>query len=115
MLLMGSIRSTERRNKDLKVVKYYEFDLEDQDEMFTKWAKYLEKAAKNPEKYPTYISGPDGHSRFEDTVNGVSIMEIENEEQLINYCVELCPPLRARFELLFDGNKYVQAYMAKKK
>jgi hypothetical protein len=42
-------------------------------------------------------------------------MEIDNEEQLINYCVELCPTLKAKFELLFDANKYVQAYMAKKK
>ena len=99
----------------MKIVKYYEFDLEDQDEMFEKWAKYLEKSAKNPEKYPKYISGPDVHTRFEDTINGVSIMEIDNEEQLINYCVELCPPLKARFELLFDATKYVQAYMAKKK
>jgi len=50
---------TERRGENVKIIKYLEFDLEDQDEMFEKWAKYLEKSAKNPEKYPKYISGPD--------------------------------------------------------
>ena len=99
----------------MRIVKYYECDLEDRDEMFEKWGKYLEKAAKNPEKYPKYISGPYGHARFEDTLEGVSLMEIDNEEQLINYCVELCPPLKAKFEILYDATKYVQAYMASKK
>lgn len=45
---------------------------------------------------------------------GVSIMEIDNEDQLINYMLELGPELKATFELLFDGNQYVQAYMAMK-
>lgn len=99
----------------MKIVKYYSFALADQDKMLAKWGAYLEKSAKTPEKYPKYIFGPAGHATVDDCVEGVSIMEIDNEEQLINYMVELSPPLKAEFKLLYDGGKYVQAYMATKK
>jgi hypothetical protein len=99
----------------MKIVKYYEFALEDQDTLFAKWGKYLEKSAKTPEKYPRYIFGPAGHTKFGDCIKGISIMEIDNEEQLINYMLELGPELKAKFELLFDGNKYVELYMQTKK
>ena len=99
----------------MKVVKYYEFDLEDQDALGVKWGKYLEKGAKTPEKYPKYIFGPAGHTRFGESITGVSLMEIDNAEQLINYMLELGPELKAKFELLFDGGAYMQAYMERKK
>ena len=99
----------------MKVVKYYEFALEDQDVLFEKWGKYLEKAAKTPEKYPKYIFGPAGHTKWGDSVTGVSIMEVDNAEQLTNYMLELSPELKAKFEILFDGNQYAQAYMERKK
>ena len=99
----------------MKVVKHYEFAEEDRDEMFEKWAKYLEKAQKSPEKYPKYIYGPAGLAESGVCVKGVSIMEIDNEEQLINYMLELSPPLKARFDILFDGGKYVQTYTQMKK
>jgi hypothetical protein len=41
-------------------------------------------------------------------------MEIDNEDQLINYMLELGPELKATFKLLYDGGNYVQAYMASK-
>jgi hypothetical protein len=50
-----------------------------------------------------------------DCFKGVSNMEIDNKQQLINYILELGPELKAKFELLFDGNKYVQTYMEMKK
>jgi len=114
---VGSYRNTktERRGENVKIVKYYEFAVEDQDEMLEKWGKYLEKSAKTPEKYPTYIFGPSALAKAGESFKGISIMEIDNEEQLINYLLELSPPLKAKFELLYDGGKYVQAYMERKK
>lgn len=98
----------------MKIVKYYEWALEDQDTLFAKWGKYLEKSAKTPEKYPRYIFGPAGHTKFGDCIKGISIMEIDNAEQLINYMLELSPELKAKFEILFDANTYAQSYMQKK-
>jgi len=99
----------------VKVVKFFNFAIEDRDEMFEKWGKYLEKAAKTPEKYPKYIYGPGGLTKFDESFHGVSIMEIDNAEQLSNYMLELSPPLNAKFEILFDANVYAQAYMERKK
>jgi hypothetical protein len=101
--------------KNMKVVKHYEFAIEDQDEMLEKWGKYLEKSAKTPEKYPKYIVGPYALAQTGDSMKGISIMEIDNDEQLINYILELSPPLKADFKLLFDTAVYVPAYMATKK
>ena len=99
----------------MKVVKNYEFDISDQDEMLQKWGKYLEDAEKNPEKYPKYIVGPYIIAQTSEVMQGVSIMEIENDEQIVNYILALSPPLRAEFTLLYDSNVYVPAYMATKK
>ena len=99
----------------VKVVKHYEFAVVDQDEMLEKWGKYLEKSSKSPEKYPKYIFGPAVVAESGDCIRGVSIMEIDREEQLINYILELSPPLKAKFDLLYDSGKYVQAYTEKKK
>ena len=41
-------------------------------------------------------------------------MEIDNEDQLLNYMVELEPELKARFELLYDGPKYNTLLLYKK-
>ena len=84
----------------MKVVKYYEYAVEDQDEMTEKWEKYLEKSAKTPEKYPTYIFGPSAFAQAGESMKGISILEVDNEEQMINYLKELSPPLKAKFELL---------------
>jgi len=99
----------------MKVVKHYEFALEDQDEMLEKWGKYIEISAKTPEKYPKYIAGPYALAQTGDSIKGISIMEIDNDEQLINYILELSPPLKAKFKLLYDTAVYVPAYMATKK
>ena len=99
----------------MKVIKHYEFAKADEDEMLEKWGKYLEKSAQTPEKYPKYIIGPYGIAQTGDFIKGVSIMEIDNDEQLINYMLELAPPLKAKFTLLWDTAIYVPAYMAMKK
>jgi hypothetical protein len=99
----------------MKVAKHYEFAIEDEDEMLEKWGKYLEKAQKTPEKYPKYIVGPYAYAQSGDVMKGISIMEIDNDEQLVNYILELSPPLKAKFKLLYDTAVYVPAYMARKK
>ena len=106
---------TDRRDEKMKVVKHYEFALEDQDEMLEKWGKYLEQSAKTPEKYPKYIFGPYAIAQSGECVKGISIMEIDHDEQLINYILDLSPPLKAKFELLYDTGKYVPAYMERRK
>jgi len=96
----------------MKYVKFWEVALEDQDEMFKKWGEYLEKSAKTPEKYPTYIFPPHGVGN---PLKGISIMEADSEEQLINYLLELAPPLKAKFVALIDSTKYAESYSKKKK
>jgi len=99
----------------MKVVKHFEYAKEDEPRMLELWGKYLEKAAKTPEKYPKYIFGPYGFAQSGDSIKGVSIMEIDSDEQLINYMLDLSPPLQAKFTLLFDVGIYVPALMEKQK
>ena len=99
----------------MKVVKHFEYAKEDEPRMLELWGKYLEKATKTPEKYPKYIFGPYGFAQSGDSIKGVSIMEIDSDEQLINYMLDLSPPLQAKFTLLFDVGIYVPALMEKQK
>ena len=99
----------------MMVVKHYEFSKEDENEMLEKWGKYLETSAKNPDDYPKYIYGPAGIAQTSDSIKGISIMEIDNDQQLINYMLELAPPLKAKFTLLYDTSKYVETLTRKQK
>ena len=96
----------------MKYVKFWEVASEDQDEVAEKWGKYLEKAKKTPEKYPTYVVPPHGVGQ---AMKGISIMEADNEEQLVNYLIELSPPLKIKFVPLLDMTKYMETYMKTKK
>ena len=71
--------------------------------------------ARTPEKFPNYIVGPYRVAQTGDSIKGISIMEIDNDEQLVDYSLELSPTLKAKFELLCDTAVYVPAYMATKK
>ena len=99
----------------MKVVKYYEYAKEDEAKMLELWNIYLEKAKNSPEKYPKYLFGPYGTAQIGDSVKGISIMEIESDEQLVNYMLDLSPPLKAKFTLLFDTSVYVPAYLERQK
>ena len=99
----------------MKVVKHYEYAKADEAKMLELWGKYLEKSAKNPEKYPKYLIGPFGYAESGDSIKGISIMEIETDEQIVNYMLDLSPPLKAKFTLLFDTSLYVPAYQARQK
>ena len=97
----------------MMVVKHYKFHKEDEPKMLEKWGKYLETSAKNPEKYPKYIFGPAGIATTGEYVKGISIMEIKDDQQIINYMLELAPPLIAEFKILYDTNKYVETLTKK--
>lgn len=96
----------------MKYVKFWEVAIEDQDEAIAKWGAYLEKSKKTPEEYPRYIVPPHGVG---EVLKGISIMEADNEEQLINYVIELSPPLKCKFVPLLDATKYIETYMQTKK
>jgi hypothetical protein len=95
----------------MKYAKFWEFRPEDMDEAIEVWGAYLEESKKTPEKYPTYLYPPHG---FGDISKGVSIMEADNEEQLINYMVALAPSIKIKFVPLVDSSKIVEAYLKKR-
>jgi hypothetical protein len=111
---VGSYKNTktQRRNGKVKYVKFFEVSIEDLDEMIEKWGKYLEKSKKTPEKYPTYVFPPHGLGKLS---KGVSIIEADKEEQLINYMLELSPPLKIKFVPLIDSSKAMEIYMKTRK
>jgi hypothetical protein len=96
----------------VKYVKFWEVAIEDRDESIEKWGAYMETSKKTPEKYPRYIFPPHGVG---EALKGISIMEADNEEQLINYILELSPPLKIKFVPLLDATKYIETYMQTKK
>ena len=110
---VGSLKSTNTkgRGEKMKFIKYWEVAEDSVDEVIEKWGKYLEKSAKTPEKYPRYILPP--HIECE-TLKGVSIMEADNEEQLMNYIAELWPPLKIKFVPLLDSSEYIPIYLKTK-
>ena len=96
----------------MKYLKYWDVPDDKMDEAIQKWGAYLEKSQKTPEKYPRYIFPPHGMGKAS---GGVSIMEADNEEQLINYMVELTPPMTLEFVPLIDSNKFIETYIKHKK
>jgi len=104
--------SVEAESIGMKYVKFWEVPVEKRDEAIAKWGKYLETSKVAPEKYPRYIFPP--HGVGEELV-GISVMEADDEDQLINYLLELSPPFKIRFEPLIDSSKYVEFYLKTKK
>lgn len=74
-----------KENIPLKYLKFWDVPDDKMDEAIQKGGDYLEKSEKTPEKYPRYIFPPHGMGKAS---GGVSIMEADNEEQLINYMVD---------------------------
>ena len=96
----------------MKFVKLWEVPEEDMDEAIKKWEKYLEESKKTPEKYPIYVFPPHGQGTI---LKGISIMEADSEEQLINYILALSPSFKIKFEPLLDSNKGIETYLKTKK
>jgi hypothetical protein len=101
---------TDGRGEKLKFLKYWEVSEDKLDEGIERWGKYLEKMAKTPKKYPTYIFPP----HFEKTMKGVSIIEADTEEQLLNYVAELWPPIKIKFVPLLPSSEFIPKYLKAK-
>jgi hypothetical protein len=99
-------------NRKVKYIKFWELREEDLDEGIQVWGKYLEESKRTPEKYPTYVFPPHGLGKIN---KGISVMEADNEEQLINYIIALTPPFKIKFEPLLDSNKIVETFLKVKK
>ena len=51
---------------------------------------------------------------FEKTMKGVSIMEADTEEQLLNYVAELWPPIKIKFVPLLPSSEFIPKYLKAK-
>ena len=96
----------------MKFVKLWEVDPMNLDEAIDKWGKYLEESKKTPDKYPTYVFPPHGQGKIS---KGISVMEADSDEQLINYILALSPPFKIKFEPLLDSTKATEIFLKTKK
>ena len=80
----------------------------DMDKAIEKWKKYLEERKKTPEKFPKYIFLPHGAGEFS---KGISIIEHDNDEQLLNHITFLWPEIKVKAEPAIDLSKAIEIYM----
>ena len=92
----------------MKFIKIWEIKEEQLGEAIQKWGKYLEESKKTPEKFPTYVFPPHGIGKI---TKGISVMEADSDQQLINYILALSPPFKIKFEPLIDSEKAVTTYL----
>lgn len=96
----------------MKYVKFWEVPkLTDMDAAIAKWQQLLAAMEATPAKYPTYVFGPHGIGQ---TLKGISVLEADTEDQLINYILALSPEFNIKFEPLLDAQKTVASYLKSK-
>lgn len=95
----------------MKVIKFWKLCPEDLDKGIAKFGKLLEEMNKAPEKYPKYVVPPHGVG---DVFKGISILEADNEEQLVNYILAVTPEFKIKFIPLIDSSKAIELYMKTK-
>jgi hypothetical protein len=98
--------------KRVKVVKFWKLGEEDLDKGVAKFGKLLEEMKKEPAKYPKYVVPPHG---IGSVFKGMSILDADNEEQLINYILALTPEFKIKFMPLIESSKAIEIYMKTKK
>lgn len=81
------------------------------DKGIQKFMKMLDDMKKDPVKYPRYIIPPYG---IGEPFRGFSVVEADNEEQLINSINALTPEFKVRFEPLIEISKAIEIYMKAK-
>ncbi|MEM4975728.1 MAG: hypothetical protein QXT64_00210 [Desulfurococcaceae archaeon] len=97
--------------ENVKFVKFWEICPEDMDKGIPKFLKLLEEMKKNPGKYPRYILPPYGIGEL---FKGISILEADNEEQLISYILAVTPEFKIKFVPLIDSSKAIEMLMKTK-
>ena len=96
----------------MKVVKFWKLSEENMDKGIAKFGKLLEEMKKAPQKYPKYITPPHG---IGSVFKGMSILEADNEEQLVNYILAVTPEFKIKFMPLIESSKAIEIYMKTKK
>jgi len=84
----------------------------DIDEAIVKWEKYLKERERTPEKFPKYIFPPHWAGEFG---KGISIIEYDTDDQLLNHIVFLWPEIRVKLEPALDLDKGIETYLRSKK
>ena len=80
----------------------------DMDKAIVKWKKYLKERERTPEKFPKYIFPPHGAGEFS---KGISIIEHDNDEQLLNHITFLWPEIKVKCEPAIDLSKGIESYL----
>ncbi|NIM59025.1 MAG: hypothetical protein GTO16_08805 [Candidatus Aminicenantes bacterium] len=83
----------------------------DMDKAIEKWKKYLEERERTPEKFPKYIFLPHGVGEFS---KGISIIEHDKDEQLLNHITFLWPEIKVKAEPAIDLSKGIEIYLQSK-
>ncbi|MEM2926022.1 MAG: hypothetical protein QXO94_00970 [Candidatus Bathyarchaeia archaeon] len=95
----------------MKFVKFWEICPEDIDKGIPKFLKLLEEMKKVPNKYPKYLVPPHG---IGEVFKGISIMEADNEDQLINYILAVTPEFKIKFVPLIESSKAIETFIKTK-
>jgi len=95
----------------LRFVKFWEICSEDIEKGIPKFMKLLEDMKRTPENYPKYIIPPYGIGEL---FKGISIMEADSEEQLINYILAVTPEFKIKFVPLIESSKAIEMLMKTK-
>ncbi len=90
-----------------KYVTFWEFPIEDTDRAIMKWNRFLEITKKTPMKYPKFVFYPIGLGKLNE---GISIVEVENEEQLTNYLLFVSPEFKLRFAPILEITRIFEVY-----
>lgn len=92
----------------MKVLKFWKLSPEHMEAGIAKYVKLLEEMKKAPESYPKYVVPPHG---IGGVFKGISIMEADNEEQLMRYILAVTPEFKIKFVPLIESSKAIELYM----
>ena len=90
----------------MKYLVYWKFKAEDLDKVIELFMEAEKRS--DPENYPKALSPTYYlHNKFE----GIRIVEVEREEQIINYHVYYQPYLESTFKSVSNSIDFIKAYM----
>ena len=78
----------------MKFVVFWEYNSEDLKTVIEKFLKLEKLNKKNPQKYPTNVSGP---FLFTGEFKGITVCEAENDEQIVNFHKYCQPEVKLSF------------------
>jgi hypothetical protein len=90
-----------------RYLTFWEFPIEDTDRAIMKWNKFIEATKKTPLKYPKFVFPLLGAGKLNE---GISIVDVDNEEQLTNYHLFVSPEFKLRFVPVLEATKTFETY-----